>query len=110
MLAYAPHYPVPRQEYWYFVLAEPAENAVLGMARVSLMEAEALAAEEADSQRAKPPKAGAKLPINGAAQQTDSADGVRPVSATAHEQLPSALQASASLYSPRPVIPTCERL
>jgi len=82
VLAYAPHYPVPRQEYWYFVLADTAENAVLGMARVSLMEAEAMAAEEVDSQPAKLLKAAAKLPANGVAQQTDSANGVRPVSAT----------------------------
>ena len=88
MLAYAPHYPVPRQEYWYFVLAEIAENAVLGMARVSLMEAEALAAQEAESQLAKPAKAAAKLPNNGAAQQADSADGVKPVSRTVHQRLP----------------------
>ena len=74
MLAYAPHFPVPRQEYWYFVLAEPAENAVLGMARVSLMEAEALAAAP-ESQQAKPPKAAAKPLANGAAQQAAAADG-----------------------------------
>ena len=75
MLAYAPHYPVPRQEYWYFVLAEPAENAVLGMARVSLMEAEALAAEP-DPQPARAAKPAAKLlTANGAAQQAAAADG-----------------------------------
>ena len=79
MLAYAPHYPVPRQEYWYFILAETAENGVVGWARVSLMEAEAMTAAAAAStqQKAeprKPEKAGAKALTHAAKQQPDAAD------------------------------------
>ena len=79
MLAYAPHYPVPRQEYWYFILADPAVNGVLGWARVSLMEAEALTAAAAapSQQKAEPQKsekAIAKEAVLAAKQQSDAAD------------------------------------
>ena len=42
VLAYAPQYPVAREEMWYFLLADPADNELLGVTRVSLLEAEYL--------------------------------------------------------------------
>ena len=50
--AFAPHYPVAREEMWYFVVADPSNNAVLGMTRVTLLEAEYLAAQAEDADRA----------------------------------------------------------
>ena len=41
MLAYAPLCPVPREEKWYIILADPLNNAVLTYTTVSLVEAEA---------------------------------------------------------------------
>ena len=40
VLAYAPHCPVPREERWYVILADAANNAVLTWSIASLLEAE----------------------------------------------------------------------
>ena len=39
--AYAPDFPSPRDEHWFFLLADPSNGLVLGWTRVSLVEAEA---------------------------------------------------------------------
>ena len=49
MLAFAPHYPLPREEMWFFVLADPADNGVLGITRVSLLEAEFIQAQQEEA-------------------------------------------------------------
>jgi len=38
--AYTPHYPMPRDESWYFFLTDPGNNAVIAWDKVTLMEAE----------------------------------------------------------------------
>ncbi len=47
--AYAPLYPVPKEEQWYFVLGEPQNNAVLATTRKSLLQAEAIGAKYAQN-------------------------------------------------------------
>lgn len=45
MQAFAPHCPVPREERWYVILADAANNVTLTWVIVSLMEAEAAGVE-----------------------------------------------------------------
>ena len=47
MLAYAPHCPVPREERWYVVLADAANNVTLSWNSVTLSEAERMAVAQA---------------------------------------------------------------
>lgn len=42
--AYAPHYPFPRDEHWFFLVVNPGTNALLGWVRTSLLKAEAVGA------------------------------------------------------------------
>lgn len=52
-LAYAPQYPVPKEERWFFVLADPATNATLGITQANLLQAEAIGARYASNWSAK---------------------------------------------------------
>lgn len=47
VLAYAPHCPVPREERWYVVLADAANNVTLSWNSVTLSEAECIGVAEA---------------------------------------------------------------
>lgn len=47
VLAYAPHCPVPREERWYVVLADAANNVTLSWNSVALSEAECMGIAEA---------------------------------------------------------------
>ena len=47
VLAYAPHCPVPREERWYVVLADAANNVTLSWNSVTLSEAECMGVAEA---------------------------------------------------------------
>lgn len=47
--AYAPGFPFPKEENWYFVLADPTANAVMSFTKVSLLEAEAAGAAQASA-------------------------------------------------------------
>ena len=47
MLAYAPHCPVPREERWYVVLADAANNVTLSWNTIPLSEAECIGFTEA---------------------------------------------------------------
>lgn len=45
--AYAPNFPYPREEHWFFLLGDQSTGTLLGMTRVSLLEAEAVGARYA---------------------------------------------------------------
>ncbi len=45
--AYAPNFPFPRDEHWFFLLGDPSNNTLLAWTRVSLLEAEAAGARYA---------------------------------------------------------------
>ena len=47
VLAYAPHCPVPREERWYVVLADAANNVTLSWNSVTLSEAECMGVADA---------------------------------------------------------------
>ena len=47
--AYAPLYPATKEEQWYFVLGDTPNNAVLGITRKSLLQAEAIGAKYAQN-------------------------------------------------------------
>ncbi|KAG7672402.1 hypothetical protein Ndes2526B_g09086 [Nannochloris sp. 'desiccata'] len=47
--AYAPNFPFPRDEHWFFLLGDPSNNALLAWTRVSLLEAEAAGARYASN-------------------------------------------------------------
>lgn len=66
VLAFAPHYPVVREEFWFFILADPTDNAVLGVTRVSLLEAEYVQSQ-AESGAFQPPAAARDVAIPSAA-------------------------------------------
>ncbi|KAK9831724.1 hypothetical protein WJX74_007311 [Apatococcus lobatus] len=52
--AYAPHYPHPRQEQWYFILADTANNAIFSLSAHTLLEAEAAGLRQRQHQLALP--------------------------------------------------------
>lgn len=52
-LAYAPRYPLPKEEGWYFVLADPAANASMSVTKQNLLQAEAIGARYAANWSAK---------------------------------------------------------
>lgn len=54
MQAYAPLYPHPRQEQWYFILADTASNGIFSLSAHTLLEAEAAGLKQRQSQRALP--------------------------------------------------------
>lgn len=45
--AYAPRYPFPREENWFFIVADVANNALMGWTRQPLLQAEAIGARYA---------------------------------------------------------------
>jgi len=47
--AYAPNFPFPRDEHWFFLLGDPSNNTLLAWTRVSLLEAEAAGARYASN-------------------------------------------------------------
>ena len=47
--AYAPDFPFPRDEHWFFLLGDPSNNTLLAWTRVSLLEAEAAGARYASN-------------------------------------------------------------
>ena len=50
--AYAPLYPHPRQEQWYFILADTANNAIFSLSVHTLLEAEAAGLKQRQNQLA----------------------------------------------------------
>ncbi|PSC67052.1 dnaJ ERDJ2A [Micractinium conductrix] len=52
-LAYAPRFPAPKEESWYFLVADPATNAALAITKQNLLQAEAIGARYAANWSAK---------------------------------------------------------
>lgn len=75
--AFAPHWPAPKEEQWYFVLGDPGANAALCMTRKSLLQAEAIGAKYAQNYvsgllvRCPCPICGLRCPLGVAAMAVD---------------------------------------